>query len=182
MPLNLTKHVLLKSLKRLGDLLKESGKKIELVVAGGVISLLVFNSRQLTHDVDAIFNGSTKDKEMLKMLISKVGKEFSLSEDWINDSVSFFGLSTKSNVVVFNHSHLKLVAAKWEELLSHKILAFRSDTDFDDSKNILKRLKGYKKDELYKELLKYKPISPSLQETKFKKRFDQLWDTVFPGK
>ena len=60
MPLNLTKHVLLKSLKRLGDLLKENGKKIELVVAGGVISLLVFNSRQLTHDVDAIFNSMFK--------------------------------------------------------------------------------------------------------------------------
>lgn len=161
MPSQISKTVLLKALKRLGDLLKENSKKIELVVAGGVISLLVFNSRQLTHDVDAILlRGDIGDKPILDKLIHQVADEYSLRKDWMNDSVSFFGLSTKSNTVVFNHSHLKLFAAKWEELLAHKIHASRRKTDIDDAENILKRISGYTRDPLYKELLKYKPIIP----------------------
>ena len=94
----LSKQVILKALTRLGDLLQERNRQIELVAAGGVISVLQFGNRHMTRDVDAIF--PEKDRELLMSLIDQVAIEQSLPSGkhaWLNDGVSFFGLTTKSS-------------------------------------------------------------------------------------
>ncbi len=171
-----------KALKRLADLLKENNTKLDMTVAGGIVSLFVLKSRNATHDIDAIFPANHRKRNLLEKLITQVADEMKLEKTWLNDSISFFGLETKSNIVVFKHKYLILRAAKWEELLAHKIHAFRSKDDINDARLILKQLKGFKKEGLFCKVKKYKPISPHIPDEKFRERFEQLWDEAYPNK
>ncbi|HAO21912.1 MAG TPA: hypothetical protein DCQ37_16470 [Desulfobacteraceae bacterium] len=171
-----------KALERLANLLKDNNIKIDMTVAGGVVSLFVLKSRNATHDIDAIFPDNPGKQKLLKKLIIQVADEMKLEKTWLNDSLSFFGLETKSDIIVFRHSHLILRAAEWEELLAHKIHAFRSRDDINDARLILKKLKGFKKEELFRKIKKYKPISPHIPDEKFRERFEQLWEEVYPNK
>jgi len=94
----LSKLVIEKALARLAQLLQEQNKRVELVAAGGVISVLVFGSRQMTRDIDVII--PPKDKDLVAKLVDQVADEQQLPKGnhaWLNDGVSFFGLQTKSN-------------------------------------------------------------------------------------
>jgi hypothetical protein len=76
---------------------------LEQTVAGGIVSLLHFGSRDMTQDVDALFPSSPEKSQLLKQLVEQVGQEQTLATSdapWFNDAISFFGLETKSNVVV----------------------------------------------------------------------------------
>lgn len=157
--------------KRFGSAWKSAERESDITVAGGVISLFVFKSRNATHDIDAIFPDNPRKRNLLKKLIAQVADEMKLERTWLNDSLSFFGLETKSNLIVFRHSHLLLRAAEWEELLAHKINAFRSKDDINDATLILKELKAFKKEELFCNIKKYKPISPHITDEKFRERF-----------
>ncbi len=65
-----SKSVITKALTRLADLLKERNKRVELVAAGGVISVLIFGSRQMTRDIDVII--PLKDKVLIVELVNHV--------------------------------------------------------------------------------------------------------------
>jgi len=55
---SLSKTIINKALTRLAALLKEKNKHVELVAAGGVISVVLFGSRQMTRDIDVIMRRS----------------------------------------------------------------------------------------------------------------------------
>ena len=178
----ITKVELLKALDRLGELLKEQNVFLELTVAGGIVSLLHFGSRNMTQDVDALFPADPEKKRLLKQLIEQVGEEQNLATTeapWFNDAISFFGLETKSNVIVFRHPNLVLKAASWEELLAHKLHAFRNSRDVDDAVHILGSLAGNNKESLFSALKRYQPIAPYVPENVFRQRFDDIWQRVF---
>lgn len=176
-------QTLTQALKRLGDLLQQEKKKLELVCCGGIISLMYFRSRMMTQDVDAIFPANPANKQILVRLIKQVGEEMGLATNekslWFNDSVSFFGLETKSNVVIFHHPFLTLKAATWEELLAHKVHASRHDKDIQDAVNLLKEIKGKDKDQIYEAIKKYSPFSPHVPEPLLRKRFDGVWRIAY---
>ncbi len=176
--MKISKHKIDRALKRLGELLEQRNKKFDLTVGGGVISLFYFRSRQMTKDVDAVFPDSPADRELLKDLINQVASELKLPDEWLNDSISFFGLETESDVIIFRHSHLRLRAAKWEELLAHKIHAFRRKEDINDARLILSEIRGFSKEKLFEELKKYEPISPHVPSDIFRKRFEELWQEI----
>lgn len=178
----ITKEELLKALERLGDLLKEQNILLELTVAGGIVSLLHFGSRNMTQDVDAIFPVDPEKNRLFKQLIIQVGNEQNLASfdsPWFNDAISFFGLETKSNVIVFRHSHLILKAASWEELLAHKLHAFRDSRDVDDATHLLESLSGKNKEQLFSSLKRYQPIAPHVPDKVFRQRFEDIWERVF---
>ena len=175
-----------KALTRLGELLKKEEIRLEMTCCGGIISLLYFKSRMMTQDVDVIFPDDPDDKNLLIQLIKQVGLEQNLSVNykslWFNDSVSFFGLKTRSENVIFKHPFLVLKAASWEELLAHKIHAFRHDKDIQDAVLLLKEMIttdedqiSIDKDRVYNKLEGYFPISPDVPEYLLKKRFDTIW-------
>jgi len=172
-------HTLTKALDRLGDLLQAENKRLELVCCGGIISLMYFHSRAMTQDVDAIFPANPANKELLIRLIKQVGEEMGLATNdkslWFNDSVSFFGLETKSNVIIFQHPFLVLKAAAWEELLAHKVHASRHDKDIQDAVRILQEIKGKDKETIYTAVKKYSPFTPHVPEPLLRKRFESVW-------
>lgn len=176
-------HTLTKALKRLGDLLQEENRRLELTCCGGIISLMYFQSRAMTQDVDAIFPANPANKQLLIKLIKQVGEEMDLATDekslWFNDSVSFFGLETTSNVIIFQHPYLVLKAASWEELLAHKVHASRHDNDIQDAVRLLKEIKGEEKEQIYEAVKKYAPFTPHVPEPLLRKRFDGVWKIAF---
>jgi len=177
----LSKMAIEKALWRLGDLLQEHKEQVELITAGGVISVLLFGNRQMTRDIDAIFPLS--QKQILTRLIDQVSKEQNLpsGEDaWLNDGISFFGLQTKSNHVIFRHSHLVLYTASWYELLGMKLSgAWRRDADFDDAIQILRKIGSKDRIGTLKESMKYRNFSPYIDDETFTKRFNRTWKDAF---
>ncbi|MBC8397797.1 MAG: hypothetical protein H8E16_11960 [Flavobacteriales bacterium] len=177
----LTKSIIKKALIKLGDKLKEKNIKIDLVVAGGIISVLYFNNRESTKDIDAIFPNNPDKLKILKELIDEVSEEQNLEKGvWLNDSISFFGLETKSKLKIFNHSNLVLYSAKWEELLGMKLSgAWRSDKDKDDALETLKRIKGKSKEEILKLAIKYKNAAPVIADKEISERFNYTWKKAY---
>ena len=173
----LSKQTIIKALERLGVLLQAQNERVELVTAGGVISVLLFGNREMTQDIDAIF--PAEQKTMLMRLINKVSLEQDLASGehaWLNDGVSFFGLQTKSNEIIFKHSHLVLYTASWYELLGMKLSgAWRRDADFDDAIHILKKIGFSDKCKTLQESIKYKNFSPYVDDDIFTKRFNRVW-------
>lgn len=177
----LSKAVIEAALNRLGELLKDQNKRVELVVAGGIISVLYFGSRLMTRDIDAII--PEHDKVLLARLINQVAAEQMLptgKHAWLNDSVSFFGLQTKSTNVIFKHSNLSLFSATWHELLGMKLSgAWRRDTDFNDAVHILREIGSNTKHHTLLESLKYKNFAPFTDDETFTKRFERIWQAAF---
>ncbi|VAW67083.1 hypothetical protein MNBD_GAMMA09-2728 [hydrothermal vent metagenome] len=178
---SLSKTIINKALTRLAALLKEKNKHVELVAAGGVISVVLFGSRQMTRDIDVIM--PPKDKALLVKLIEQVAQEQNLpagDHAWLNDGVSFFGLKTKSSNRVFHHPNLVVYSASWYELLGMKLSgAWRRDADFDDAIHILKAIGHSNKDEVLKESIKYKNFSPHIEDETYIKRFNRTWKDAF---
>lgn len=187
----ITEEVILLALNRLGDLLGEHQESITLTCCGGIVSVLYLRSRTMTQDIDAIFPDDESARVLLEDLVNQVGIELELDTDgmtpWLNDSVSFFGLETRSNTVVFEHPNLVLVAATWEEMLAHKILAYRHEKDRQDAVLLLKQITSRDRDHVFTQVLKYVPESPPLvsdanqRKQILRKRFDQIWSHAFEG-
>lgn len=177
----LSKNVIEAALTRLGDLLQERNARVELVAAGGVISVLQFGSRDMTRDIDVII--ADADKAMLIELINQVADEQNLpggKHAWLNDGVSFFGLKTKSTNLIFSHSHLAVFSASWYELLGMKLSgAWRRDTDFNDAVHIMRAIGAGDRDFALKESMQYRNFSPFIDDVTFTKRFDRTWQDAF---
>ena len=175
----ITKQIMLNALNKLGDLLKAKNQRLELVCCGGIVSVLYHGSRQMTHDVDVLFPNNPSIANMLKGLVDKVGAEFGLEhgprDKWFNDSVSFIGLKSKSNTIVFQHSHLVLKAADWHEMLAHKITAYRGERDINDAIHFLKEIKSKDKQAIYKVVDGFRPFVPQVPDAQFETRFNQVW-------
>lgn len=178
---SLSRLVIEKALKRLAQLLSEQNKRVELVAAGGAISVMLFGSRQMTRDIDVII--PPKDKELIADLVETVAKEQGLpsgNHAWLNDGVSFFGLKTRSNKKVFDHPNLVVFTASWYELLGMKLSgAWRRDADFNDAVHILRQIGSKDKEKAFKESIRYKNFSPHTEDQTYKKRFDRTWKDAF---
>lgn len=178
----IVKAVLLQALSYLGDLLQQKCQRLELVCCGGVVSVLYHQSRQMTHDVDVLFPNNPAVVQILRNAIDQVGSRFNLAsgprDKWFNDGVSFFGLKTKSDVVIFRHPFLVLRAADWHEMLAHKLTAFRGDRDILDAEHFLREIKAGDKQAIFLKVSQYRPFVPSVADTMFEDRFNRVWNMV----
>lgn len=181
-PSQLTASTVRQALDRLGDLLASKNLRLELVCCGGVVSVLYHGSRQMTHDVDVLFPNNPRLVSVLTQLADQVGAEMRLehghTDRWLNNGISFFGLQTQSNVVVFRHPNLVLKAADWHEMLAHKLTAFRGDRDISDAKRFLEEIQSKDMDAVRKKVAQYRPITPRIADAEFERRFGQVWRMV----
>lgn len=177
----LSKLVIETALLRLAELLQERNKRVELVAAGGVISVLVFGSRQMTRDIDVII--PPQEKDLIQELVEQVAKEQDLPTGrhaWLNDGVSFFGLQTKSDNTIFNHPNLEVFTASWAELLGMKLSgAWRRDADFNDAIHILRQIGDQHKEQTLVNSMKYRNFTPFIDDETFAKRFNRTWKDAF---
>jgi hypothetical protein len=177
----LSKLAIEKALNRLAELLKEQNKTVELVAAGGVISVVFFGSREMTRDIDVII--PAEEKALIVELVDRVADEQNLPKEphaWLNDGVSFFGLQTKSQKKIFDHPNLVVFTASWYELLGMKLSgAWRRDVDFNDAIHIIRQLGKNNRTETLSLSMKYRNFSPHVDDVIFTKRFDRTWKDAF---
>lgn len=134
----MTKNEILAALKKLNEALKDDKSKAEICLVGGAVMCLVFNARQQTRDVDAIFHPKAKVYRLAK----RVAEEQGLPDDWLNDSAKAYINSKLERVDVLNFSHLKIFAPSARYMLAMKCLAARIGTnDEEDIEFLIKYLR-----------------------------------------
>ena len=145
--------------------------------------MLYHGSRQMTHDVDVLFPNNPRVTKLLKELVDQVGAECGLEhgsrDKWFNDSVSFIGLQSRSNTIVFNHPNLVLKAADWHELLAHKLTAYRSERDINDAVHFLKEISPKDKHAIFQKVSSYRPFVPHVADRLFESRFEKVWEKAY---
>lgn len=172
-----------RALHRLGELLEQNRITLNGVTCGGAVSMLYLRTRDATMDVDALFPKDSVDNTAVKALVLQVAREHNLPGDeespWFNDSIAFFGLKTRSENTVFASGGLSLVAASWEEMLAHKLNAFRSDKDVMDAVAYMRELKDSDPEQVYARAEQLCPFMPFITKDQLRKRFDRVCEMAF---
>ena len=143
-----------------------AGKDIqgEVGICGGAVMCLVFNARQSTKDIDAIFAPTAE----IRKASQKVAARFGLEPDWLNDAAKGFFLTDPPKEKVLELSHLRVWAPSAEYMLAMKCVSARLDThDKEDIEFLLKHLKLSKPDKVFTVISRYYPASRIPAKTKF---------------
>ena len=127
---DMTKQDIEKYLNEVNKKLAERGKHGEIVMAGGASLTVVYNARNATHDIDALFRPSKEFRE----IISEIANENDLKDDWLNDGVKGF-FTEKMNANLYKeYSNLSVYSIDAEGLLALKLTSARLDSkDMRDS-------------------------------------------------
>jgi len=159
----MTKNEILSAFKKLNQHLTEDDSKAEICIVGGAVMCLVFNARQQTKAVDAIFHPKAKVYKLAK----RVAQELDLPDDWLNDSAKGYINKKIEQVELLCLSHLKNFTPSAKYMLAMKCLAARTGTNHEnDIEFLIKYLKLKKPQEVMKIIGSYykpKLIQPKTQ-------------------
>jgi hypothetical protein len=162
---------LIAALTRLGELADQAGKPVELLLMGGGLMVLLFQTRPATRDLDVVIISPT-DAAQVRSLAKTVGEERGWPEDWLNDAVKGFLVGTSNGPVIFSATGIVVRRPAIEQLLAMKLSAWRDDVDIADARRLLEELSGAH-DFLWNAVAPY--VQPG-KELKAKYAFDDLWD------
>lgn len=109
----------------INEQLEYIGARAEIGIYGGAVMCLVLNTREGTHDIDAIF----APKDAMNIAIYNVGKQLGLPNGWFNDAVKGF-VSANNDMVLFDRlSNLDIYVTRPEYLFAMKALSCRMDNE-----------------------------------------------------
>jgi len=154
--------------KYLNDLNEEMKKKNiygEVSLVGGAVMCLCYKSREVTRDIDAIY----EPKTMINECIQNTAKNMDIPEDWLNDSVKGF-LSEKAEFKEYlKLSNLIINVAKPEYMLAMKCLSSRAENknEVEDIKHLIKILNIKTYEEVEQIIFKYYSPDSFLIKTKY---------------
>lgn len=121
----------------LNSKLKERKINGEIFLVGGAAMCLVFDARQSTKDVDAIF-APTK---FIRDFVKEIAEEEGLDEDWLNDSVKGFVVESEDKQDILVLSNLTVSAPSAQYMFAMKAISSRYDSyDLDDLRTLIKVL------------------------------------------
>ena len=156
---------IMKCLDVLNEKLKAKNKYGEISIVGGAVMCLCYKSREVTRDIDAIY----EPKELINTCIKETSEELNLTEDWLNDGVKGF-LSEKAEFKQYiKFSNLIVNVAEPEYMLAMKCLSARAENtnEVDDIKYLIKILELKSYEEVEKMIFKYYPADRFLVKTKY---------------
>ena len=139
------RETILAALRRLGELSKAEGIKLEVSIYGGTAFMLAYNFRDATKDVDALLVPREKGGELVQI----VAEEMGLEKDWLNDNVKVF-LSPKIEekrrlAMIEDETDLIIHVPTAKYLLAMKAMACRKQLgsfkgDMDDLAFLIKKM------------------------------------------
>lgn len=134
--------------------LRTRGVVGEVGLCGGAVMCLVFEARQATKDVDAVFKPTAAIREAAKEVAGKLGA----SEDWLNDAAKGFFHADPPKQTVLDLPNLRVWAPAADYMLAMKCVAARFDThDLDDVKFLLKHLRLSSPEDVFATIEAYYP-------------------------
>ncbi len=126
----------------------------EVGICGGAVMCLVFNVRQSTKDVDAIFEPTAAIREAATRVAIKEG----VPKDWLNDAAKGYFLSHPPTVDVINLSNLRVWAPSPDYMLAMKCISARFDThDAGDVRFLIKHLGLKNPEDVFRVINAYYP-------------------------
>ena len=152
---------MVKYLEKINEKLEQREKFGEIIICGGAALTLVYEARNSTRDIDAIF----RPKEDLKVIIDEISRENNLDSQWLNDDVVMFTEEFKNltSSEYIKLSSLTVSVLDAESLLAMKLVSARADTyDLSDAIILMKHLHIKEIEEVYAILEKYEfPLHPT---------------------
>jgi hypothetical protein len=167
----LTKQDVVDALTRLGQLASNSGEQIELLLLGGSLMVLVFETRQSTRDVDVVIL-APKEAAHVRTMAATVASERGWEPDWLNDAAKGFVVGISHGPVIYSASGIEVRRPSFGQLLAMKLCAWRDDVDIADARRLLQEL-PHDYDEAWQSVLPH--LQPG-SELKAKLAFDDLWE------
>ncbi|NLB66576.1 MAG: hypothetical protein GX803_08920 [Lentisphaerae bacterium] len=150
----LSKDDILDLFEALNDKLRIQGAMGDIGLCGGAVMCVVFNARESTRDVDAIF-APTK---IMRQAAREIALERDLPEDWLNDAAKGFFVSSSPQVPFREWSNLRVWALAPEFMLAMKCVAARYDTtDADDVRFLVRYLQLKTPEQVFELVSKYYP-------------------------
>jgi hypothetical protein len=159
----LSKDETLKCFEEINRRLALDGKHGEILIMGGAALTLVFNARDSTRDIDAIF----RPIEDMRKIIDSMADDYDLPHDWLNDKVKVYVTDNIRFEAFLSYSNLKISAIDAESLLAMKLSSARFvSKDMEDSIFLMNLLGIRTEKELSDILDKY--INPFLRNVRVK--------------
>ena len=125
----LSRDTILRLFERLNTELLAAGDFGEIGIVGGTVMCLVYNARDATRDVDAVF----EPKSVISGFAKKIAADEGLPEDWLNDAAKGFIQPGFVRQEVLALSNLRVWAPEPRYMLAMKCISARWDTnDRDD--------------------------------------------------
>ena len=160
----LRKEKILELFKKLNDELVTIGDFGEIGIVGGTVMCLVYNTRDATKDVDAIF----EPKLILIKLAKKIAAQEGLPSDWLNDAAKGFIQPGFMKQEVLSLSNLRIWAPEPKYMLAMKCLSARWDTnDRDDVIFLINYLKLKSAEKVFQIIEKFYPKNKIAAKTMF---------------
>jgi hypothetical protein len=160
----LTKEQIIKLLTLLGEELQAQNLQGELLLTGGAVMCLVHSARDMTKDIDALY----EPKSTINQLVAKIAEKEDAPKDWLNDSVKGFVISNAPREDFRALPGLKITTVSADYLLAMKLISARyGETDYADIKFLMRKLNILTGDALNEIVMKYYPLEQILPKTKY---------------
>ena len=134
----MTRDQIIDSLRQLGEALEAQGQFGELLLTGGAVMCLVHEARDMTKDVDALY----EPKLVINTIVKQIAERNGFSDDWLNDGVKAYLVpnAPKEDFIVFKGLRVQTVSIEY--LLAMKLISSRyGERDYDDIKFLFEKLK-----------------------------------------
>ena len=160
----LTKDRIMHSLSRLGKELTALGLHGEILLTGGATMCLIHSARDMTKDIDALY----EPKTIINQLVAKIAVEEGLPNGWLNDSVKGFVSVTAPREDFLSLPGLKITTVTADYLLAMKLMSARyGETDYNDIRFLVKKLGIMTIEAMHELVLKYYPLEHILPKTQY---------------
>lgn len=167
----LRKEEMLRYFEEINEQLKSEHKHGEILIVGGAALTLVFNARESTHDIDAMF----EPKEDMRKIIKNIAQKYDIAADWLNDGAKGFMTDKMTYSTYLEYSHLRISNVDAEGLLAMKLSSARPkpSSDMQDSIFLMKVLEIKDETQLFEIIEKY--VYPTRQTMQVKYFTDEAF-------
>ena len=136
----------------------------EVGLLGGAVMCLVFQARDSTKDVDALF---APTREIHDAVLA-VARAFGIPDDWLNDAATGFVVSSPPRIQGLDLLNLRVWAPTADYMLAMKCVSARFDThDADDVAFLIRHLGLATPDEVFERITRYYPHGRVPPRTRF---------------
>lgn len=163
--LQLTKADIERLLRLLDEELGSAEAEGEIYLVGGAVMCLLFQARDSTRDVDAVFLPTRVVREAAARVAAQAG----VPDTWLNDAVKGFLSSRGEFDTYLELPHLRVFVPRPEYLLAMKCAAMRLGEEFhdlDDVRYLLRYLNVTSSDEALAIVTRYFDESQLLPKTR----------------
>ncbi|MCL2088985.1 MAG: DUF6036 family nucleotidyltransferase [Oscillospiraceae bacterium] len=160
----LSKGDIVECLREIGQELKNQDMVGEILLTGGAAMCLVHSARDMTKDIDALY----EPKTLINQIASKIAEEKNLPPDWLNDSVKGFVTENVSTEEFMTFDGLKVTVVSPEYLLAMKLISARyGEKDFEDIVFLLRKLDVKTPDQAERIITRFYPVNRILPKTMY---------------